>query len=232
MNRRSFVFGGLATALFSHVQAQSPEPPLVMLIGAGPAARSASQKDSFLRGMREAGQAEGRTFRFETRYADGDTKRYAQMIRDAAAERPAVLVVTGLLGARAARDATSKTPVVLATGSDMVDAGIARSYARPGGNITGVSDLTDESAAKRLELLKAALPDATRVALLVNTEFPATPKVERRVADTAKSLGIEIRRLPMHDRASMLAAVDMLREARTDALLVAETPSRRRSGAN
>ena len=164
MNRRSFVFGGLATALFSHVQAQSPEPPLVMLIGAGPAARSASQKDSFLRGMREAGQAEGRTFRFETRYADGDTKRYAQMIRDAAAERPAVLVVTGLLGARAARDATSKTPVVLATGSDMVDAGIARSYARPGGNITGVSDLTDESAAKRLELLKAALPDATRVA--------------------------------------------------------------------
>ena len=225
MNRRAVVFGGIATSLVARARAQTAaRPPLVVLLMSGPQALASVQRENLLRGMRDAGQIEGRTFRFETRYADGDMKRYPGMLADAIALRPAVIVVVGLLGAHAAHQATKTIPVVLATGSDLVDAGIVASYARPGGNITGVCDLTDESAAKRLELLKAALPDATRVALLVNTEFPATPKVEARVGATAKTLGIAITRLAMHDRASMLAAIETLARARPDAILAAGDP--------
>jgi putative tryptophan/tyrosine transport system substrate-binding protein len=94
------------------------------------------------------------------------------------------------------------------------------SLARPGGNITGISDLADEATVKRLELIKAALPKATRVALLTNPQFPATPKIEARVAAAAPSLGLTITRIHVVDRATLSGAFDRLREPRPDALLV------------
>ena len=111
--------------------------------------------------MRQAGQVEVRTFQLDIRFSNGEPARAVALIRESVAERPAVLVVTGLTNARVARDATSTVPVVVATSSDLVDAGIVKSHAHPGGNITGVSDLADETAVKRLELLKAALPNAS-----------------------------------------------------------------------
>jgi putative ABC transport system substrate-binding protein len=174
--------------------------------------------------MQEAGQVEGRTYRLHVRYARGDPARFPALLRESIAQDPAVLVVVGLLGARAAREATTTIPVVVATGSDLVDAGIVESYARPGGNVTGVSDLTDESAAKRLELVRAALPRASRVALLVNPDFPATPKIEARVEAMARTLGISITRLYARDHASLLVAFDSLSTSRPDALLVGGDP--------
>jgi putative ABC transport system substrate-binding protein len=202
-----------------------PEPalPLVVFITTTEeAARPYIER--FRQGMRESGQVEGRTFRLNVRYSGGDTARYPALIRGSLVEHPAVLVVVGLIGARDARDATTTVPIVVATGSDLVDAGIVKSHARPGGNITGVSDLTDESAAKRLELLKSALPNASRVALLVNPDFPATPKIEARVETMARSLGITITRVYARDRASMMRAVDSLEKSHPDALLVGGDP--------
>jgi putative tryptophan/tyrosine transport system substrate-binding protein len=95
-----------------------------------------------------------------------------------------------------------------------------RSYARPGGNITGIADLTDESAVKRLELLKGALPKASRVALLTNPDFSATPKIEKLVGAAAPALGITVIPIRATDRASLVSAVDSLARLRPDALLV------------
>ena len=130
--------------------------------------------ESFLDGMRQAGQVQGRTVQIDVRYVEPPGMR--ALIRETVAEAPAILVVAGLTAARYARDATTTLPVVVATSGDLLDAGIVQSLAHPGGNITGISDLGDVTAIKRLELLKAALPDASRVVLLVNPEFPATAK--------------------------------------------------------
>ena len=227
-HQRTFLLCSLASCLVAAslpVQAQPVAgPPLVAMIAGGTEELARPYLERFLQGMREAGQLEGQTFRFRVRYSRGEPARLPGLTRESIAESPAVLVVVGLSGARDARDATATIPVVVATGSDLVDAGIVKSHARPGGNITGVSDATDESAAKRLELVKAALPNASRVALLVNPDFPAAPKIEARVETMARSLGTKITRLHARDRASLLAAIDSLAKSRPDALLVGGDP--------
>jgi putative ABC transport system substrate-binding protein len=176
--------------------------------------------ESFLEGMRQAGQIRGRTVEIDLRYAAFAAVR--PLINEVVGESPAVLVVGGLSAARYARDATTTVPVVVATSSDLADAGIVQSLARPGGNITGISDLTDEITVKRLELLRAALPNASRVVLLVNPEFPATSKIEARVQAAAPSLGLKASSLSAKDRASLEEALDSLERSRPDALVATE----------
>jgi len=145
-------------------------------------------KESFLDGMRQASQIDGRTVRIDVLYSEGDPARMRSLIRESVANSPAVIVVAGLVATRDALDVTTTVPIVVATSSDLADAGIVKSLAHPGGNVTGVSDLTDETTLKRLELLKVALPNASRVVFLVNPEFPATPKIEARVRAAAPTL--------------------------------------------
>ena len=94
----------------------------------------------------------------------------------------------------------------------------------PGGNITGISDLVDEAAVKRLELVRAALPHAKRVALLTNPNFPATPKIQRRVDAAAPQLGFTITHLQASDPPSLFAVIDAMGQSRPDALLVGGDP--------
>ena len=225
-DRRTGLLCGLALCLAASAlpsEAQ-PAPPLVLMVNGATEESIRPFRESFLRGMRDLGQVEGKSFRLRTRTADGELTRLPALIRESVAERPAVLVVAGLAAAQAARDATSTIPVVVSTASDLVDGGVVKSYARPGGNITGVSDLTDEAAAKRLELLNAALPSASRVALLVNPDFPAAPKIESRVQATARSLGITITVLHARNRATLKQAIDSLARSRPDAMLVGGDP--------
>lgn len=198
----------------------TPRLPRVVMVNGGNEEGTRPFRESFLDGMREAGQIDGRTYVLELRYGEGEPARAEVLIREAVAQHPDVLVVTGLTAARNARNATSTIPVVIATSSDLADAGIVASLAHPGGNITGVSDLADETSAKRLELLKAAMPKASRVALLNNPNFPATPKIEARVEGAASVLGVAITRLYARDRASLVVAIDSLAQDRPDALLV------------
>ncbi|HEX9278480.1 MAG TPA: ABC transporter substrate-binding protein [Casimicrobiaceae bacterium] len=209
-----------AMAVSPFVAAQRASLSQVVMVSSGSEEGTRPFRESFLDGMRQAGQVEGTTFRFGARYADGDAARLAQLTRESVTERPSVLVVAGLTGARLAHNATSSIPIVVATSSDLVDAGIVKSLAHPGGNVTGVSDLADETASKRLELIKAALPNVSRVALLVNPQFPATAKIEARVRSTAAPLGITITRVQATDRASLALAIDALAKSPPDALLV------------
>ncbi len=193
--------------------------PRVVFVRAGTEAQARPLIESFLEGMRHAGQVEGQTFVLVPRYA-GSPARVPVLIRESVAERPDVLVVVGLTAARHARDATSTVPIVVATSSDLADAGIVKTLAKPGANITGVSDLADEAAVKRLELLKAALPKASRVALMNNPEFPATPKIEAQVTAAAPALGITVTRIRVRDLDSLLQAIESLAGSRPDALLI------------
>ena len=179
-------------------------------------------QEAFLDGLREAGQIEGRTVRVDVLYGDGDPARLQALIRESVAGAPAVLVVAGLTATRYARDTTTTVPIVVATSGDLADAGIVKNLARPGGNITGVSDLGDVGTLKRLDLLKAALPNASRVVLLLNPEFPNTPQIKERVQAAAPALGFKITWLYAKDRATLGHALDSLEKSPADALIVTE----------
>ena len=226
MYRRTLLLCGLASLLpavaFSALAQTATQPPRVVMIVGGNEANARPFTESFLDGMRQAGQIEGRTVQIDVLYGEGDPARVRTLIRESVAKSPAVIVVGGLAPARDARDATTTVPIVVATSSDLADAGIVKSLARPGGNITGVSDLTDEATIKRLELLKAALPSASRVALLLNPEFPATPKIEARVQSAAPTLRFNIMRLYAKDHASLSQALDSLEKSPPDALFVTD----------
>ena len=224
MTRRELTFGllaiGMVGAALADAQTAAAPLPRVVLIATGDEAFFRQFRVRFLQGMRALGQAEGRTFRLEVQYAQGEPARSAVLIREAVATRPSVLVVTGLTNARRAREATRTVPVVVATSSDLVDAGIVSSLARPGGNITGIADLVDEAAAKRLELLHELIPRLSRVAVLNNLEFPAAAKIERRVRAAAATLGVTVLPLYAKDRASLGVALDSLETSRPGALLI------------
>ena len=226
IDRRTLLLCGVASLLpavtFSALAQTATRPPRVVMIVGGNEANARPFTESFLDGMRQAGQVQGRTVQIDVRFADRDPARVRALIRESVAARPAVLVVAGLIAARHARDATTTVPVVVATSSDLVDAGIVQSLARPGGNFTGVSDLTDEATVKRLELLKVALPNASRVVLLVNPEFPSTPKIESRVQAAAPSLRMSITSLYAKDRTSLEKALESLEKSPPDALLVTD----------
>lgn len=224
MKRRELTLGLLviAIAIATHAGAQTAASPLprVVIISGGDEAQFRPFGDSFLHGMRGLGHAEGKTFRLEVQYARGEPARSATLVREAIAGRPDVLVVAGLTNARRAQEATKTVPVVVATSSDLVDAGIVATFAHPGGNITGITDLADELTVKRLELLKELIPKLSRVALLNNPEFPATAKIESRVRAAAGTLGITVLPLYAKDRASLALAIDSLEKLRPGALLI------------
>ena len=201
-------------------QSSAQALPRVVIVTNGDEAGHRPFRDHFLTGMQRSGQTEGVTYRLEMLYANRDSTKTAGLIKEAVAGRPAVLLVYGLSSAKYARDASQSVPVVVATSSDLVDAGIVRSYAHPGGNITGVSDLSDELTVKRLELIRNAIPNASHVALLLNPNFPATPKIERRVQQAARGMGIEIVRVYAKDPESLNSALDSLRGSHIDALLL------------
>ena len=224
MKRRGVIFGLLAlgAAFTMRASAQSAAAPIprIVVISGGDEAGSRPFLESFVQGMKQLGYVEKTTYLLNVRYADRENSRLPSLIMESVGSRPDILVVAGLIAARLARDATTTVPIVVATSSDLVDAGVVQSYARPGGNLTGISDLADESAVKRLELLKGALPKASRVALLTNPDFPATPKIEKLVGAAAQALGITMTPIRATDRASLMSAVDSLAKSRPDALFV------------
>lgn len=227
MNRRTLLLCGLvsllpAVALPAIAQTATKLPRVVMILG-GTEATASPFGASFLEGMRQAGQVRGQTVQIDFRYAEFSGVQ--ALIRESVAEAPAVIVVGGLTAARYARDATTTVPIVVGTSSDLVDAGLVQSLAHPGGNITGISDLTDEVTVKRLQMVKAALPKASRVVLLVNPEFPATAKIEASVQAAAPSLGLSVTSLSARDRASLEKALDSLATSPPDALIATEALS-------
>lgn len=201
-------------------QTSTQSLPRVVIVTNGDEVGHRPFRDHFLKGMQRRGQSDGGTYRLEILYGNRDNTKSAGLIQKAVAGRPAVLMVYGLSSAKYAREASQSVPVVVATSSDLVDAGIVRSYAHPGGNITGISDLSDELTVKRLELIRNAMPNASRVALLLNPTFPATPKIELRVQDAARAMAIEVERVYAKDPRSLVAAIDSLKGRRIDALLL------------
>jgi putative ABC transport system substrate-binding protein len=146
------------------------------LLGVGLSPSEAQlQQSPFLQGLRELGWHEGQNLVIERRYAEGQLDRLPDLAAELVGLKVDLILAFGSIALRVAQQATSTLPIVMAAIGDPVRAGFVASLARPGGNITGVSDLISVLTTKRLELLKAAVPGVSRVAVLADPANPNTP---------------------------------------------------------
>ncbi len=180
------------------------------------------EADAFRQGLRDAGHAEGRNVTIEWWFGGGRYDRVAEAAADAAQSKPDVIVVESTPAARAAKGATSTIPIVMALVSDPVGSGLVASLARPGANVTGLSNQTVDLAAKRLQLLKEAIPGARRVVVIFNPETPPNSIMINRLKEAAPGIGVKLRLVSVRNVEELRLALAGLSRSNVDALFVVD----------
>ena len=199
--------------------------PRIGFLTAAGRAGSAHLIEAFLQGLRDLGYVEGKNIAIEYRLADAKFERLPELAADLVRLKVDVIVAAVTQALLAAKAATATIPVVMVAVSDPVGAGLVASLARPGGNLTGTSAMTAETAGKPLGLLKETLPKISRVAALWN---PANPVFQashlREVEVTAKALGVKLQSLKARDPEEIDRAFAAIVRERTSALQLLGDP--------
>jgi len=231
LSRRAFISSvaalavGSAIALPHGAQAQLPAAPrrIGVLLGGGFSAQT-KEAQQFRQGLLDAGYAEGRDIVIEWRSASGDYDLVPELAADLMQRKVEVIVVTTTIATRAVKRATSTVPIVMALVADPVGSGLVASLAHPGGNVTGLSMMMGELTAKRLQLLKEAIPRLTRVAVLWSPDIPFHPKAVEDLKAAAPSLAIELSFVSARTPEEFGPAFSAVSRARAQALYVLDTP--------
>jgi len=215
------VIGLTAGTPMSHAQAPS-RLALIAILEPGPAARPAPVLAQMREALAGLGWVEGRAARFETRYADWQPDRMAELARELVGLKPDVLYTHSTPAVRAAAQATTAIPIVVGVAGDLLATGVVRSLARPGGNVTGMTLAISELDGKRLEILKEAVPSASRVA---NLFVPGTtPDAALQALDgAARALGVQLKRIAVREPGQLEAGFSDMVKQRVQAVFVADT---------
>jgi putative ABC transport system substrate-binding protein len=179
---------------------------------------------AFRQGLRELGYIEGQSIVVEYRHAQGALDRVPNLAVELIHLKVDVLVVGGTESAQAVKSQTTTVPIVFVTSGDPVGSGLVASLARPGGNATGMSILSPELSGKQLELLRAAVPQVSRVAVLYNPVNPAVGATLNETREAARSLGVELQVFEVRYRSELANAFSALTGWRAGALLVLPDP--------
>ncbi len=181
--------------------------------------------EAFRQGLSERGWAKGQNIVIEYRYAEGRVERFPSLAAELVSLKVDVIVVVSTPGARAAKEATTTIPIVMAYVFDPVGLGVVASLARPGGNVTGVAFVAGpEIAGKYLELLKEIVPKLSRVAVLSNPDSPASPFLLRETQAAAQVLAVKPQLLEVRSPNELEGAFAAMSRERADALLVLPHP--------
>jgi putative ABC transport system substrate-binding protein len=227
VKRREFItlLGGAAAAWPLAVRAQQGAMPVIGFLDPESLAPTAPLVAAFRNGLGETGHVEGRNVAIEFRWAYSDRDRLADLAADLVRREVAVIATPGgIAAALAAKAATSKIPIVFMASGDPVQAGLATSLSRPGGNTTGVSFMTGEIAAKQLGLMHELMPQAERFAVLVNPKNPNTEAIIRDVKAAASAIGRKIEVFSASTNQDIDTAFSRLTQKRADGLLVGADP--------
>jgi putative tryptophan/tyrosine transport system substrate-binding protein len=190
MRRREFIGGiGAAICLSPPVRAQQPTMSVVGFLGIGPLG---AMKAPLLKGLAEKGYVENRNMKIDERWIRGDFGRFPDLATDLVHLPVAVIIASSPPATRAAMAATKTIPIVFTMGEDPVKEGIVPSLNRPGGNVTGFSFFDNQLAAKRLSLLRDAVPAAKSVAFLVNPDNPNAEPDANDMKAAAAALGLRL----------------------------------------
>ena len=194
MRRRDFIIflAGAMAAWPLATRAQQRAMPVIGVLSTGSPGPSPFMA-AFLQGLSEAGYVEGQNVAMEYRYAEGHYDRLPALAADLVGRKVDLILASTPPAALAAKSATSTIPIVFRHGGDPVADGLVASLARPGGNLTGVSQLGDEGlTAKRLELLSELVPQAGVIALLVNPNNSVAERVTQKVQQAARAKGLQL----------------------------------------
>jgi putative tryptophan/tyrosine transport system substrate-binding protein len=222
MRRRDLLSLALAATLNSRAHAQAPKPRLATL---SPSSQTASEArwGAFWEGMRALGHSRD-DFVVENRWADGHPDQLSGIAAELVRLDPQIIVCYGSEAALAAKQATTSIPVVMAISADPIGAGLAASLARPGGNVTGLSMQQPEMAGKHVELLKREVPQANRIAVLLNPHDPTHPNRADEILRAAGSNGIEAFSVAAAVVEQIAGAFVEMTSRNADALIVLGTP--------
>ena len=222
MRRRDCItlLGGAAVWPLA-ARAQQPGTPVIGFLNSASAQGAAKQLAAFLKGLGENGYVEGRNVAIEYRWAESQFDRLPAMMADLVHRQVAVIAASTTPAALVAKTVTTTIPIVFETGTDPVQLGLVTSLNRPGGNITGVSQLIVEVAPKRLELLHELVPAARVMGLLVNPAAPALAQAQlRAVQSAADTLGLELQVLNASSEHDFDAAFEKLIRLRAGGLVI------------
>jgi len=179
---------------------------------------------AFLQALRDLGWTEGQNLVIERRFAEGKLERLAELAAELARQKVDVIVTAAAPSALAAKSATSTIPIVMLDPGDPVGLELVASLARPGGNLTGVTSIAPELAAKRLALLKEAVPAITRVAIVANAFIPPAEIAMQELQATARVLGLHIEQVAIRGARGFEQAFAEISRLRSDGLIVFPDP--------
>jgi putative ABC transport system substrate-binding protein len=227
MNRRAFItlLGGAAAWPRAARAQQTGKIYRIGFLANDPAIPAQPAGQAFLDGLRESGFIEDKNIIIERRFAEGSTDRYAELVADLVRLNVDVIVTSANGATLAAKRATTKIPIVMVNVSDPVGQGIVASFAHPGGNITGViQDDSAEITAKRMQLLKDAVPHASQVAVLTDPDIPYSQAERQQLELAARSLNVKLRQLVVRRASEFEDAFAAISRERPDVLLVTISP--------
>ena len=225
MRRRDFIvlLGGTAAAAPFSARAQQGAAPVIGVLGSGsPRGYWAELFAAFRQGLGEAGYSEGRNVTIEARWAEDHYDRLPALATDLVGQRPAVIGAFATPAAKAAKAATATIPIVFVSIADPVQIGLVASLNRPGGNMTGVSQLSVEVGPKLLELLHEAVPSARAMALLLNPTNPNAATQSKTVQAAAQRLGLQFEVLNASSPGDFDLAFAKLHELQVAALMIGQ----------
>ena len=227
MRRLAFLAALGAAALAWPIAAhpQRKAMPVIGWLSGAAAAGYVPFLAAFREGLKETGYVEGQNVAIEYRWADGNYDRLPALAAELVALKVDLIAASGGdASSRAAKDATSTIPIVFNSGDDPVATGLVTSFARPGGNLTGISFLVVELHPKRLELLSDLVPQARVIGLLVNPDSPQTERVLRGMQEAARAKGIQLLVVKASTGSEIDAAFAALSQQAPGALVVQADP--------
>jgi putative ABC transport system substrate-binding protein len=198
---------------------QSKKVPLIGTLNGGSVSSIKSQYDAFREGLRELSYVEGKNIVIESRHADGNGDRLPDLAAELVRRKVDIILVGGTQTTTAAKRATSTIPIVVGSAGDLVGSGVVASLAHPGGNVTGSTSIDADLSGKRLEILKEAIPKASRVALLWHRVRGDVEDVKEIEAE-ARRLRMKVQIVEVGDPAQFQSAFAAMAREHADALII------------
>ncbi len=223
MDRRTFIVSLACIPLttpFEVVGQQSGKVWRIGYLAGGARPPDGAVAPAFRQALQELGYVEGTTIGYEGRWAEAKSDRLPRLAAELVGLKVDLIVTLGAPAAEAAKEATSTIPIVITGAGDAVSTGLITSLARPGGNVTGISEQATELSAKRLELLKEAVPKAARIAVLWNADDRAMTLRYREIEKAARVLGVSIRAHGVREPDDFDVAFSAMVRERPDALFL------------
>jgi ABC-type uncharacterized transport system substrate-binding protein len=223
MNRRHVLRllpGGIAVLMARPLVGRAQQPAArVPIVGVITPHLLHAEFPAFFEKLRELGYEDGQNVRLVVRSADSKLERLPELATELVQMKVHVLVAINTPGTRAAVNATKEIPIVMGIVGNPVADGFVSNLARPDGNVTGISNLGGELAAKRLQIFKEAIPTASRVAVLFNSDDPVTGPQIKETERAAEGLAIEVRFFPVRSEATLQSSFKDLTDWRADGVL-------------